>query len=188
MTPKMTPSVGLGFGFTPSNPATKALAPPSNDASGASSRATSPGATTGESANESTADAEDDSAPKDEQIDLTAGGQGEEDEDLVFVVKGRAVVYNLSSKVWDTKGLGFLRVLKNRDTGKTRMVMRTDPSGKIILNASLSSHFEYTSSQKQQVRIPVANAEGKIEGWMLKVGKDGDSKALSKILEENKSN
>ena len=188
MTSTKTPSVGLGFGFTPSNPATKALAPPSNNASGASSRATSPGATTGESANESTADAEDANAPKDEQIDLTAGGQGEEDEDLVFVVKGRAMVYNLSSKVWDTKGLGFLRVLKNRDTGKTRMVMRTDPSGKIILNASLSSHFKYMSSQKQQVRIPVANAEGKIEGWTLKVGKDGDAKVLSKILEENKSN
>ena len=188
MTPTKTPSVGLGFGFTPSNPATKALAAPSNNASGASSRATSPGATTGESANESTADAEDDNAPRDEQIDLTAGGQGEEDEDLVFVVKGRAMVFNLSSKVWDTIGLGFLRVLKNRDTGKTRMVMRTDPSGKIILNASLSSHFKYTSSQKQQVRIPFANAEGKIEGWTLKVGKDGDAKALSKILEENKSN
>ena len=187
MAPTKTPSAGLGFGFTPSNPTAKALAPPSNNVSGASSRATSPGATTGESANESTADAEDE-APKDEQIDLTAGGQGEEDEDLAFVVKGKAIMYNPSSKVWDTKGLGFLRILKHRDTGKSRMVMRTDPSGKIILNASLSSQLKYTSSQKQHVRIPFANAEGKIEAWTLKVGKDADAKALSKILEENKSN
>ncbi|KAL2042176.1 hypothetical protein N7G274_005364 [Stereocaulon virgatum] len=188
MAPTKTPSTGLGFGFTPSNPTTKALAPPSNNVSGASSRATSPGATTGESATESTADAEDETAPKDEQIDLTAGGQGEEDEDVAFVVKGKAIMYNPSSKVWDTKGLGFLRILKHRDTGKSRMVMRTDPSGKIILNASLSSQLKYTSSQKQHVRIPFANAEGKIEAWTLKVGKDGDAKALSKILEENKSN
>jgi hypothetical protein len=97
-------------------------------------------------------------------------------------------MYNPSSKVWDTKGLGFLRILKHRDTGKSRMVMRTDPSGKIILNASLSSQLKYTSSQKQHVRIPFANAEGKIEAWTLKVGKDADAKALSKILEENKSN
>ena len=186
--PTKTPSVGLGFGFTPSNNTTKSLVPPSNNASSATSRATSPGATTGESANESTADAEDENAPKEEQIDLTAGGKGEENEYLLLEIKGKAIVYNTSSKVWETKGVGPLRVLKHRDTGKTRMVMRTDPSGKIILNASLSSQLKYESNAKQHVRIPFANEKGSIEPWVVKVGKDGDAKKLSKIMEENKSN
>ena len=188
-TPQKAPSVGFNFGFTPANPTVTSLAPPSNEASAVTSRATTPGVTTGESANESTADAqgEEDEA-KDRQIDLTAGGPGEEDEDVVFEVKGKAMVYDRPSSKWDVKGVGFLRVLKNRDTGQTRMLMRQDPSGKILLNTGLAPQFTYDSNQSKHVRLPFANESGKIEAWMLRVGKDEDAKRLVQVLEENKSN
>ncbi len=189
-TPQKTPSVGFNFGFTPANSIVTSLAPPSNEVSAVTSRATTPGVTTGESANESTADAqgEEDDEAKDRQIDLTAGGPGEEHEDVAFEVKGKAMVYDRSSSKWDVKGVGFLRVLKNRDTGKTRMLMRQDPSGKILLNTALAHQFNYASNQSKHVRLPFANESGKIEAWMLRVGKDEDAKRLVAVLEENKSN
>ena len=189
-TPQKIPSVGFNFGFTPANPTVTSLAPPSNEASAVTSRATTPGVTTGESANESTADAqgEEDDVSKDRQIDLTAGGPGEEDEDVVFEVKGKAMVYDRPASKWDVKGVGFLRVLKNRDTGNTRMLMRQDPSGKILLNTGLAPQFNYDSNQSKHVRLPFANESGKIEAWMLRVGKDEDAKRLVAVLEENKSN
>ena len=186
-TSQKAPSISFNFGFTPANPTMTSLAPPSNEVSAATSRATTPGITTGESANESTADAQEDE-PKDTQIDLTAGGPGEEDEDVVFEVKGKAMVYDRPSSKWDVKGVGFLRVLKNRDTGKTRMLMRQDPSGKILLNTGLAPQFKYDSNQSKHVRLPFANESGKIEGWMLRVGKDEDAKGLVGVLEANKSN
>ena len=186
-TSQKVPSVSFNFGFTPANPTVTSLAPPSNEVSAATSRATTPGITTGESANESTADAQEDE-PKDTQIDLTAGGPGEEDEDVVFEVKGKAMVYDRPSSKWDVKGVGFLRVLKNRETGKTRMLMRQDPSGKILLNTGLAPQFKYESHQSKHVRLPFANESGKIEGCTLRVGKDEDAKGLVGVLEANKSN
>ena len=186
-TSQKAPSVSFNFGFTPANPTVTSLAPPSNEVSAATSRATTPGITTGESANESTADAQDDE-PKDTQIDLTAGGPGEEDEDVVFQVKGKALVYNRLSSKWDVKGVGFLRVLRNRETGKTRMLMRSDPSGKILLNTGLAPQFKYESNQSKHVRLPFANESGTIEGCTLRVGKDEDAKGLVGVLEANKSN
>ena len=186
-TSQKAPSVSFNFGFTPANPTVTSLAPPSNEVSAATSRATTPGITTGESANESTADAQEDE-PKDTQIDLTAGGPGEEDEDVVFEVKGKAMVYDRPSSKWDVKGVGFLRVLKNRETGKTRMLMRQDPSGKILLNTGLAPQFKYESHQSKHVRLPFANESGKIEGCTLRVGKDEDAKGLVGVLEANKSN
>ena len=186
-TSQKAPSVSFNFGFTPANPTVTSLAPPSNEVSAATSRATTPEITTGESANESTADAQEDE-PKDTQIVLSAGGPGEEAEDVVFQVKGKAMVYDRPSSKWDVKGVGFFRVLKNPHTGKTRMLMRQDPSGKILLNTGLVPQFNYDSNQSKHVRLPFANENGEIEGWMLRVAKDEDAKGLVEVLEANKSN
>ena len=188
-TPQKAPNIGFNFGFTPANPTVASLAPPSNEASAVTSRATTPGVTTGESANESTADAQgEEDEGEDRQIDLTAGGPGEEDEDVVFEIKAKAMVYDRPSSKWDVKGVGFLRVLKNRDTGKTRVLMRQDPSGKVMLNASLTWRLTYESPQSKHVRFPFASESGRLEAWTLRVGKDEDAKELVKVLEENKSN
>ncbi|KAF6237595.1 hypothetical protein HO173_004485 [Letharia columbiana] len=182
--PAKIPSVGFGFGF---KPATASLAPPSNNGSNTTSRATSPGATTGESANESTADGEDDKAEKQEQIDLTSPGPGEEDEDVVLQVKAKALKWDAKSSSWASKGVGPLRVLKNRKSHQTRVLLRQDPSGRIVLNFALSKSFTYESSQSKTVRVPIVGESGKIESWLIKVGDDDDAKKLASALEENKS-
>ncbi|CAF9937559.1 MAG: hypothetical protein ALECFALPRED_007290 [Alectoria fallacina] len=182
--PAKTPSVGFGFGF---KPAAASLAPPTNNGSNTTSRATSPGATTGESANESTADGEDDKAEKQEQIDLTSPGPGEEDEDVVLQVKAKALKWDAASSNWASQGVGPLRVLKNRESHQTRVLLRQDPSGRIVLNFALSKSFAYESSQSKTVRVPVLSESGKIESWTIKVGNDDDAKKLASALEENKN-
>ena len=179
-----TPSVGFGFGFKPT---TASLAPPANNGSNTTSRATSPGATTGESANESTADGEDDKAEKQEQIDLTSPGPGEEDEDVVLQVKAKAFKWDTASSSWASKGVGPLRVLKNRESQQTRVLLRQDPSGRIVLNFALSKSFTYESSQSKTVGVPFVGESGKIESWMIKVGNDDDAKKMASALEENKN-
>ena len=179
-----TPSVGFGFGFKPT---TASLAPPANNGSNTTSRATSPGATTGESANESTADGEDDKAEKQEQIDLTSPGPGEEDEDVVLQLKAKALKWDTASSSWASKGVGPLRVLKNRESQQTRVLLRQDPSGRIVLNFALSKSFTYESSQSKTVRVPLVSESGKIESWMIKVGNDDDAKKMASALEENKN-
>ena len=178
-----TPSVGFSFGFKPT---TASLAPPANNDSNATSRATSPGATTGESANESNADGEDDKAEKQEQIDLTSSGPGEEDEDVIMQVKAKALQWDKDLSSWASKGLGPLRVLQNRESKHTRVLLRQDPSGKIVLNFALSKSFTYESSQSKTVRVPVINESGKIESWMIKVGSDEDAKKLARSMEDNR--
>ena len=181
--PAKTPSVGFSFGLKPT---TASLAPPSNNGSNTTSRATSPGATTGESANESNADGDDDKAEKHEQIDLTSPGPGEENEDVVLQVKAKALIWDKATSTWVSKGVGPLRVLKNRDSRLTRVLLRQDPSGRIVLNFSLSKSFTYESSQSKTVRVPFLSESGKIETWMIKVGNDDDAKKLAIALEENK--
>ena len=181
--PAKTPSVGFGFGFMPT---TTSLAPPSKNGSNATSRATSPGATTGESANESTADGGDDKAEKQEQIDLTSRGPGEENEDVVLQVKAKALKWDQKSSNWDSKGVGPLRILKNRESHQTRVLLRQDPSGRIVINFALSKSFTYESSQSKTVRMPFVGESGKIESWIIKVGNDDDAKKLASALEEHK--
>ena len=182
--PAKTPSVGFGFGF---KPATASLAPPFNTGSNTTSRATSPGATTGESANESTADGEDEKAEKQEQIDLTSPGPGEENDDVVMQVKAKALKWETKTSTWAIKGVGPLRVLKNRESHQTRVLLRQDPSGRIVLNFPLSKSFTYESSQNKAVRVPIVGESGKIESWIIKVGIDDDAKNLASALQENKS-
>lgn len=182
--PAKTPNVGFSFGF---KPATASLAPPFNNGSNTTSRATSPGATTAESANESAADAEDDKVEEQEQIDLTSPGPGEEEEDAVLQVKAKALKYDVVSSSWASKGVGPLRVLKNRESHQTRVLLRQAPSGKIVLNFALSKSFTYESAQSKTVRVPFVGESGKIESWMIKVGNDDDAKKLASALEENKN-
>ena len=189
-TPAKSPSVGFGFAFGgPPKTATSTLAPFSTAASNTTSRATSPGASTaGESATESTAEGGNELVEHHEQIDLTSGGPGEEDEDIVFEARAKAQSYDFGQKIWVSKGLGILRVLKHRETSKTRMLMRQESIGKIILNAALLSAMKYEYASPKSVKMAVASDNGKLVTWFIRVGQDDDAHKLASVLEENKSN
>lgn len=189
-TPAKDPSGGFGFAFGgPPKQAPGNLSLPSGLASNTTSRATSPGATTGcESAAESNAGEDKDEATKDPQLDLTAAGPGEEHEDVLFTIKAKALIYDAEKRSWPGKGVGMLRVLKHRDSNKTRILMRQDPSGKIVLNASLVSTLKYQFSSPKGVKMAIPTETGKLSTWLVRVGKEEDAIELAKILEAEKKN
>ena len=201
--PAKSASASFGFAFGgPPKPTTGSLAPLLDTNSNTTSRATSPGSVfSTDAANDSHAEGTEGEAAGDqvehhEQLDLTAGGPGEEDEDVVFEVKAKALTYNKDykdnkdkkdEKGWLNKGHGPLRVLKHRETGKTRILLRQDPSGRIVLNAALMGTMKYEYVNPSAVRMGVATDAGSLATWTIRVKKDEDAVELSRILEVNKS-
>ncbi|KAK4222979.1 nucleoporin nup61 [Podospora fimiseda] len=173
---------------------------------GASSLATTPAASTPEpSANVEAAqrtNADGDEPPQ-EQISLTEGGRGEEDEDAVYEVRAKALKF-LTGKEdddessatdkekktgWVTKGVGPLRILKHKETGAVRILLRAEPRGHIALNKRLLPEITYKADAKtpKYVSVVTATDNGKgLEKWMLQVKTKELADKLVEALEENK--
>ncbi|KAK3988328.1 nucleoporin nup61 [Cladorrhinum sp. PSN332] len=173
---------------------------------GASSLATTPAASTPEpSANVEAAqgtNADGDEAPQ-EQISLTESGRGEEDEDVVHEIRAKALKFvtgreddDESSATdkekktgWVTKGVGTLRVLKHKETGAVRILLRAEPRGHIALNKRLLPEITYKTDAKtpKYVSVVTATDDGKgLEKWMLQVKTKETADKLVEALEENK--
>ncbi|KAF7952979.1 hypothetical protein EAE96_006201 [Botrytis aclada] len=173
-----TTTTGFQFGGPPSAPASSF---PSADAS----RANSPGAT---------ADGADNDPEKvHAQVNLLEYSPGEEHEDAIYSVRTRALKFNPAkvgeekSSPWDTKGVGPLKVLCHKETKATRIVLRSDPSGSIIINRSLLSQFKYEASGKT-VKLNTVGDDGKLETWVLQLKNVELAEEFAKSLEENKIN
>ncbi|AEO56046.1 hypothetical protein MYCTH_107142 [Thermothelomyces thermophilus ATCC 42464] len=173
---------------------------------GASSLATTPAATTPEpSANAEDGqgtNADGDDAPQ-EQISLTGGGPGEEDESVVHEVRAKAVKLVTGSdsdddsgsnadkakknkSPWKVQGVGPLRLLKNKTTGAVRMLLRAEPRGHVALNKAILPDFNYKAEAKY-VKVTTATDDGKgLETWMLQVKTPASAQALAEALEEHK--
>ncbi|KAI4117925.1 MAG: hypothetical protein LQ345_001945 [Seirophora villosa] len=178
----------LTFGFSaPAKETNESLALPSGTQSESTSRATSPGGTDTEGVGESSDAVHDQETTP--QLDSAEASKAEADEDVVFEEMGKLYKFDNSGKdksthKWVLQGTEQFRVLKHRDTNKTRMLMRLK-NGRIILNAGLQNSLSYAHVPAKRVRFPVP-ADGKVETWMLSLGQDDDAKKLTGILEENK--
>ncbi|KAL8940742.1 MAG: hypothetical protein Q9216_002660 [Gyalolechia sp. 2 TL-2023] len=167
----------------------ESLAPPSGTQSESTSRATSPGATEGESGNESSDVVRDKETHP--ELDVTEADKAEADEDVIFDAQGKVYKYETSgidkkTHRWVLQGSERFRVLKHHDTNKTRMVMKLKVNGRVILNAGLQKSLSYVLAAPKKVRVPVP-VNGKVETWMVSLGKEDDAKKLVSALEENKA-
>jgi hypothetical protein len=176
---------------------------------GASSLATTPATGTPEPHTEQEdgqgqqADGED--APQ-EQITLTGGGPGEEDEEAVHEVRAKAVKLVINSgkesdsesgtpskdkkNPWKVQGVGPLRVLKHKTTGAVRLLLRAEPRGHVALNKLLLPNFNYTPEPNggKYVKITTSNDQGNgLETWMLQVKTKELAQGLADALEANKN-
>ncbi|CAD6442560.1 1d16b447-72db-40df-b97c-74ba5e83f50f [Sclerotinia trifoliorum] len=179
-------TTGFQFGGPPS--ATSSLFP-SVAASANTSRATSPGATT-----EGATDADDNDPEKvHAQVNLLESNPGEENEDVIHSVRTRALKFTPREEgdeksPWDTKGVGPLKVLRHKETKATRILLRSDPSGSIILNKSLLSQVKYEASGKT-IKLMTVGDDGKgLQSWVLQVKGNELAEELAKCLEDNKVN
>jgi len=67
------------------------------------------------------------------------GGEGEEDEDeeTTHTVKAKVYKYTIDREgtpVWAEMGIGMLRLKKHKETHARRVILRTNTTGKIVIN------------------------------------------------------
>ena len=183
-TPKTSPPVPtVGFQFGTVGKPFGSLAAPSSFTSATSSRATSPGISTG---GDSVEERDEEDGPADAQIDLASARAGEENEDCLLEVKAKSL--ELQEKKWVKRGVGPLRILKNRSTGRVRIVHRVETVGKIILNAALMDGMTYKHAADKTVTFGVATGTGGISQWSIMVGLKEKAAELTRLLEANKAN
>lgn len=200
-TPPATNPVGFSFGPAPISasalqPAASYLFPSANT-SGLSSRASSPGVTDNESVG---TDGEADPT-NDPQTSLMSDRPGEENEEVLYEARTKALKFmdkaaaakqkGSTPDTYNSVGLGILRVLKNAETGKSRIVIRAEPGANVLLNTHLAPFISYTNDSRAEgsgvVRFGVPVDNGKIEQWVLKVKNAGKATDLARILTNNKS-
>lgn len=179
--PSPAPSGAVGFGFTPVQSNASNLNAPSNE----SSRAPSPGLTTGDSAAESTAEAADESGEQHAQLDLLSGRVGEEDENVVYEVRAKATSMDSQIKEFVSRGVGPLRILKHQTTGQPRALLRADPGGRIALNSGLMKQGKYKNIGANTISAPFADSKGVVGAWRLRVKTANEATELLKALEQN---
>jgi len=87
---------------------------------------------------------------------------------------------------WKVQGVGPLRLLKNKNTGAVRMLLRAEPRGHIALNKAILPDFNYKADTKY-VKLTTATDDGKgLETWMLQVKTPAAAQELAEALEEHK--
>jgi len=166
--------------------------------SGGSSRGSSPGVTS--EAESVTTDTE--QTYDDPQASLMNANAGEENEDVLYESKAALSRMYKDSEFteedrekkglqpgWRKMGAGTTKILRDRETGKARILFRAEPGANILLNTRLLAGAKYTSQpigRNGAVTFPVA-VEGGMQLWMVKVKTKGDSERLAKIMEENKA-
>ncbi|KDB21976.1 hypothetical protein H109_06117 [Trichophyton interdigitale MR816] len=123
-----------------------------------------------------------DEVEKHAQVDFTRSGPGEEDEDAVFECRSRA--YQHTNGQWEVKGLGVLRILKHRTNKKSRIILRADPSGSVILNTNLMPEIDYKQNGTG-VQFIVASESG-FQHWLLRVKTAEGACELKNSMEEHK--
>ncbi|KAF8254001.1 hypothetical protein K440DRAFT_151158 [Wilcoxina mikolae CBS 423.85] len=121
--------------------------------------------------------------PATTETDLSKQGPGEEDEDSLF--QARSIVYDMSGPKPQKEGVGTLRVLKNRISGKSRIIVRSD-IGKVVMNVALKGNIKYILQEKRLLRVPEFLESGGIKTWGARIGKEDVAGKLLSTVEEVK--
>ncbi|KAJ5082966.1 hypothetical protein N7532_012009 [Penicillium argentinense] len=126
--------------------------------------------------------ADDETAPG-AVYDLSTANAGEENENVEFECRARA--FKLTTG-WTSQGMGSMRLLKNPETGRARIVLRADPGGNVIINTLLKKELGWTvTGGSIQFLVPESEAGARPAQWALRVKKD-NLDDLVKRIEENK--
>ncbi|KAI8853350.1 hypothetical protein BC829DRAFT_486933 [Chytridium lagenaria] len=134
------------------------------------------------SATEETGD-DDGEEGKDEQInpDILMKGAGEDSEDTVFEVKGKANRYNAETKAWADIGVGMIRINKDRGSGKKRLILRADGSGRVLLNFYIANGMSSKIEGKSTVTF-FHSQDGKPAKFSLRVKEVSSAENLKGLL------
>lgn len=116
--------------------------------------------------------------------DAPVSGAGEEDEDTVHTVKAK--IFKLQDQKWKEYGVGVVKINVNKETGKARILARTDNFGPVLLNESLNPQFKY-QLERSTIKFPVPNElkPGTLTQCLLRVRNANMAKELKESMESN---
>lgn len=106
---------------------------------------------------------------------------GEENEEVLYTKKAKLMLFDPSNKEtpYANRGVGDLKVLKAKDSGKSRILVRADGGLRVLLNSLVSKDISYsTIGNGSMVRVPVVNADKSIETFVLRVKTPADGEEL----------
>lgn len=94
---------------------------------------------------------------------------GEENEDIMF--SERCKLFRHSSNEWKERGIGNIKILKNKETGKYRILMRREAIHKLCANHAITQDLELKTSAKENQLLWAANdfSEGEVQKEMFLV-------------------
>lgn len=113
---------------------------------------------------------------------------GEENDTVLF--ERRAKLYKYINKEWKEKGIGILKILKNNDTNKVRLVMRREQVHKVCANHFLYDNMELKSKSDKAV-VWSANdfsdaVQVQIESLCARFKTVEDCNEFRRVFDENK--
>ncbi|XP_011170959.2 E3 SUMO-protein ligase RanBP2 [Solenopsis invicta] len=89
---------------------------------------------------------------------------GEEDEEVLYSHRAKLFRFDTLEKEWKERGLGDIKLLRHKETGKLRLIMRRDHVLKLCLNHIVSNDLEFTPKDEKSWLWSTADySEGEIE-------------------------
>lgn len=102
----------------------------------------------------------------------------EESEEQVFKMRAKLFKFDRESKEWKERGTGDVRLLKHKENGKTRLVMRRDKTLKVCANhygksqARQSAHTVQTNCGLVTPEMKLSPNVGSDRSWVWNVAAD----------------
>ncbi|XP_076281902.1 E3 SUMO-protein ligase RanBP2 [Lasioglossum baleicum] len=89
---------------------------------------------------------------------------GEEDEEVLYCHRAKLFRHDKTANEWKERGLGDIKLLRHKETGKLRLVMRREQILKLCLNHFVQSNLEFTAKdEKTWMWVAADYSEGEIE-------------------------
>ncbi|XP_066366871.1 ran-binding protein 1 homolog b-like [Miscanthus floridulus] len=123
------------------------------------------------------------------RLEEVAVTTGEEDEDVLLDMKAKLYRFDKDGNQWKERGTGTVKLLKHKETGKVRLVMRQAKTLKICANhlvASTTKMQEHAGSDKSCVwhAADFADGELKEEMFAIRFGSVENCKKFKELIEE----
>lgn len=111
---------------------------------------------------------------------------GEENEETLISKRSKLSKFNSEGNNYDSVGLGELKVLKNKETGKFRILARSEGSSNILLNVLILKQLKYEllGDKKTMLRIPVVTSSGSLETYLARIKTQNDGEELLKAIQD----
>jgi hypothetical protein len=141
-------------------------------------------------------DNEAEETPSQPQLDLLSFASYKAENEITFEIeKAKAFIHVVDPTkrikkdvAWEVIGVGPIVVLKSKEDGRASIVMKAAPSGRVILNTYIRSGLKYEAAGAKRLRFPVVGENGKMESWLVQVGKESDTTEFLKVVQQYQDN